>query len=124
MTFDLQPAEARLLLNVALMATGQNRFKSATTILAALEQFRPGDPSLDCAKVVLFISMTDFGEAVSFIDDVALRRFPGNPMLLALKGMALIRLGRNADASVPLREAASQTADPAAAALARDLLPS
>ena len=122
MTFDLQPEEARLLLNVALMATGQNRFTSATTILAALERFRPEDPSLDSAKAVLFISMADFGEAVSFIDDVALRRFPGNPMLLALRGMALIRLGRDADAAVSLREAAAQTADPAAAALARDLL--
>ena len=123
MTFDLQPEEARLLLNVALMATGQNRFKSAATILSALERFRPGDPSLDSAKVVLFISMADFGEAISFIDDVALRRFPGNPMLLALKGMALIRLGRNADVAIPLRAAAAQTADPAAATLARDLLP-
>ena len=82
-----------------------------------------GRKIIDRAKVVLFISMADFGEAVSFIDDVALRRFPGNPMLLALKGMALIRLGRNADAAIPLRAAAAQTADPAAATLARDLLP-
>ena len=121
--FDLLPEEARLLLNVALMATGQNRFRSAVSILSALEWFRPADPSLDSAKAVLFISMADFGEAVSFIDDVALRRFPGNPMLLALRGMALIRLGRDADAAVSLREAAAQTADPAAAALARDLIP-
>lgn len=123
MTFDLQPEEARLLLNVALMATGQNRFKSATTILAALERFRPADLSLDSAKAVLFISMGDFGGAVAFIDDVALRRFPGNPMLLALKGMALVRLKRFADAVPPLARAASQTDDPAAAALARDLIP-
>jgi 5-methylcytosine-specific restriction protein B len=39
--FDLRPDEARLLLNVALMATGKNFFKSATKILAALEGFRP-----------------------------------------------------------------------------------
>ena len=105
------------------MATGQNRFKSATTILAALERFRPEDPSLDSAKAVLFMSMGDFGEAVDYLDSHALRRFPGNPMLLAFKGMALLRLGRASDAAVPLREAASQTADPSAAALARDLLP-
>ena len=123
MTFDLQPEEARLLLNVALMATGQNRFKSATTILAALERFRPVDPSLDAAKAVLFISMGDFDGAVDFVDGFALRRFPGNPMLFALKGMALIRLGRDADAIPPLRSAAGQTDDPAAAALAKDLLP-
>ncbi len=122
--FDLLPEEARLLLNVALMATGQNRFKSATTILAALERFRPADPSLDAAKVVLFISMHDFDGAISFIDDVALRRFPDNPMLLALKGMALIRLERTSDAIAPLTQAATQTDDPAAAALARDLIPS
>ena len=121
--FDLLPEEARLLLNVALMATGQNRFKSATTILAALERFRPADRSLDAAKVVLFISMHDFDGAISFIDDVALRRFPDNPMLLALKGMALIRLERISDAIPPLAQAATQTDDPAAAALARDLIP-
>jgi Flp pilus assembly protein TadD len=123
LTFDLQPEEARLLLNVALMATGQNRFTSATTILAALERFRPEDPSLDSAKAVLFISMGDFDGAVDYIDGVALRRFPANPMLLALKGMALIRLDRTSDAIPPLREAATQTQDPAAAALARDLIP-
>ena len=123
MTFDLQPEEARLLLNVALMATGQNRFTSATIILAALERFRPEDPSLDSAKAVLFINMGDFDGAVDYIDGVALNRFPANPMLLALKGMALIRLDRTSDAIPPLREAATQTQDPAAAALARDLIP-
>lgn len=105
------------------MATGQNRFKSATAILEALEWFRPADQSLDAAKVVLFISMHDFDEAISFIDDVALKRFPGNPMLLALKGMALIRMERTSDAISPLTQAAAQTDDPSAANLARDLLP-
>ena len=52
----------------------------------------------------------------------ALPRFPGNPMLLVFKGMAELRRNRPADAAIPLREAASQTADPAAAALANDLL--
>ena len=43
-------------------------------------------------------------------------------MLLAFKGMALLRMGRIADAAGPLRAASSQTADPAAAQLAKDLL--
>ena len=38
--FDLAPEEARLLLDVALLATGRNRFHSAAKILAALERFR------------------------------------------------------------------------------------
>ena len=122
MTFDLQPEEARLLLNVALMATGQNRFKSADTILSALERFRPADPSLYSAKAVLYISMGNIGEVVEFIDTVALPRFPGNPMLLVFRGMAELRRNRPADAAIFLREAAAQTADPAAAALANDLL--
>ena len=122
MTFDLQPEEARLLLNVALMATGQNRFKSADAILSALERFRPADPSLYSAKAVLYISMGNLVEAVEFIDTVALPRFPGNPMLLVFKGMAELRRKRPADAAIYLREAASQTADPTAAALANDLL--
>ena len=90
--------------------------------MSALERFRPADPSLYSAKTVLYISRGDFAEAIDFVDNVALRRFPGNPMLLVFKGMAWLRRNRNADATIYLREAAAQTGDPAAAALARDLL--
>ena len=120
--FDLESEEAKLLLNVALMATGQNRFQSAAKILAALERFRPGEPSPAVAKAILFISMTDFKGAVEYIDTVALPRFPRSSMLKAFKGMALLRLGRNDEAAQPLSEAASDPDDPAAAQLARDLL--
>ena len=43
-------------------------------------------------------------------------------MLKAFKGMALIRMELRAEARIPLEEAANQTADPAAAQLAKDLL--
>ena len=120
--FDLTPEEARLLLNVALMATGQNRFRSAAKILAALGAFRPGEASVASANAILFISMQDFGGAVDYIDHVALPKFPSSAMLQAFKGMALIRMGRKADAALPLSAAAGQTADPAAAQLAKDLM--
>ena len=120
--FDLAPEEARLLLNVALLATGRNRFQSAAKILAALERFRPGEPSLPAAYAILFISMRDFQGAVDYLDGDALPRFPGAPMLLAFKGMALLRMGLVSDAQAPLLAAANQAADPAAANLAKDLL--
>ena len=120
--FDLAPEEARLLLNAALLATGRNRFQSAAKILAALERFRPEEPSIPAAKAVLFISMRDFQGAVDYLDRDALPRFPGAPMLLAFKGMALLRMGRTSDAQAPLLAAANQTADTAAANLAKDLL--
>ena len=120
--FDLAPEEARLLLNVALLATGRNRFQSAAKILAALERFRPGEPSLPAATAILFISMRDFQGAVDYLDRDALPRFPNAPMLLAFKGMALLRMGRVADAHEPLAAAAAQSADPSAAQLAKDLL--
>jgi len=104
--FDLAPEEARLLLNAALLATGRNRFQSAAKILAALE----------------LISMRDFQGAVDYLDRDALPRFPGAPMLLAFKGMALLRMGRLAEAHEPLSAAANQAADTAAANLAKDLL--
>ena len=107
MIFDLKSEEAKLLLNVALMATGQNRFRSAAKILAALERFRPEEASVAVANAILFISMLDFGGAIDYID---------------FKGMALIRLGRKQEAALPLSAAAEQTADPAAAQLAKDLL--
>ena len=122
MIFDLESEEAKLLLNVALMATGQNRFRSAAKILAALERFRPEEASVAVANAILFISMLDFGGAVDYIDRVALPNFPSSAMLLAFKGMALIRMGRKAEAAMPLSEAARQTDDPAAAQLAKDLL--
>ena len=120
--FDLSPEEARLLLNVALLATGRNRFQSAAKILAALERFRPEEPSIPAASAILYISMRDFKGAVEYLDRNALPRFPGAPMLLAFKGMALLRMGRVAEAQEPLRAAANQAADPAAANLAKDLL--
>ena len=122
MIFDLESEEARLLLNVALMATGQNRFQSAAKILAALERFRPGEASVAVANAILFISMLDFKGAVEYIDTEALPRFPDSAMLKAFKGMALLRMGRRSEAMVPLAEAASDGADSAAAQLARDLM--
>ena len=119
---DIAEEEARLLLNVALMATGQNRFQSAAKILAALERFRPQSSSLAVAKAILFISMLDFRGAVDYIDSVALPKFPDSAMLKAFKGMALVRMNRTDEAAIPLSEAANQTADPAAAQLAKDLM--
>jgi len=120
--FDLTPEEARLLLNVALMATGQNRFRSAVKILTVLERFRPEEASVASANAILFISMLDFKGAVEYLDKDAIPRFPHAAMLKAFKGMALIRMGRTAEARVPLEEAANQSADPAAAQLAKDLI--
>ena len=120
--FDLSSEEARLLLNVALMATGQNRFQTAAKILTALERFRPQEEAVPEAYAILFISMQDFQGAVDYIDRDALPRFPDSAMLKAFKGMALLRMSRTVEARGPLEEAANQTADPAAAQLARDLL--
>ncbi len=120
--FDLAPEEARLLLNVALMATGQNRFRSAAKILAALAAFRPEAASVASANAVLFLSMRDFQGAVDYLDRDAIPRFPDAAMLKAFKGLALLRMDRRAEARVPLAEAANQSADPAAAQLAKDLL--
>ncbi len=119
--FDLTAEEARLLLNVALMAIGRNRFKSAAKLLAALERFRPDQVSLAVAKAVALISALQFAEAVAFIDGDGLVRFPDSAMLQAFKGMALMRMGRKEDARGPL-EAAVGGNDPAAAKLAADLL--
>ncbi|MBQ8125304.1 MAG: hypothetical protein IJ173_05365 [Kiritimatiellae bacterium] len=121
--FDLTGEEARLLLNVALMATGQNRFRSAAKILAALGAFRPEEASVASANAILFISMLDFQGAVDYLDREAIPRFPDAPMLKAFKGMALIRMNRPSEARIPLEEAANQSADPAAAQLAKDLMP-
>ena len=121
--FDLTPEEARLLLNVALMATGQNRFRSAAKILAVLGAFRPEEASVASANAILFISMLDFQGAVDYLDREAIPRFPDSAMLKAFKGMALLRMDRPSEARTPLEEAANQSADPAAAQLAKDLMP-
>ena len=122
MIFDLKSEEAKLLLNVALMATGQNRFRSAAKILAALERFRPEEASVAVANAILFISMMDFQGAVDYINHDALPRFPSSGMLKAFKGMALLRMNRTAEARGPLEEAASDMSDPAASHLLKALL--
>ena len=119
---DLTPEEARLLLNVALMATGQNRFRSAAKILATLGRFRPEEASVAVATAILFISTLDFKGALDYIDREALPKFPSSAMLKAFKGMALLRMNRISEAMVPLGEAAADAADPAAAQLAKDLM--
>lgn len=120
--FELSTEEARLLLEVALMATGQNRFKTATTLLVALEPFRAQEPSLAVAKAILFISLQDFAGAVAYIDGDALPRFPDSAMLQAFKGMALLRLQRPMEAREALLAAQRPGSDPAAAQLAADLM--
>ncbi len=122
--FDLTAEEARLLLNIALMAVGGNRFQSAAKILAALERFRPDAPSVAAAKAVALLSAGQFEACLDFLEGetATTGRFPGNPMLAAFKGLALLRLGRPAQAEAPLRLAAGQTADPAAAQLAKGLM--
>ena len=122
--FELESNEARLMLNIALMAIGRNRFQSAETILAALERFRPGDVALDSVRAVMLMSAGDFKGAVEYLDRVGLVKHPDSAMLLAFKGMAFLRMDRPDKAEEPLKLAVCQQADPAAAQLARDLLKS
>ena len=121
--FDLSADEARLLLNIALMAVGRNRFNSAARILAALERFRPDSPELAVSKAIALLSALKYAECLDYLEKEALRRFPDNPMLLAFKGMALIRLGRISDSHEVLGKVCERKeADPAAAQLAEDLM--
>ena len=120
--FDITPEEARLLLDVALMATGGNRFKSAEAILSALEEYRPGSEQLAVARMILAISRGDMEGALEFADGKALPEHPDSAMIKVFKGMALLRLGRTAEAADPINEAAAQTDDPAAAQLAKDMM--
>ena len=61
--------------------------------------------------VALLISAQKFADCVDFIDGEALARFPGNAMLLAFKGMALMRMNRNDEAGEALAEADREEAD-------------
>ena len=120
-SFELQPEEARLLLNIAMMATGHNLFRSATNILAALEQFRPDSEQVATAKVVLMLSMKQAELTVEYIRGQALAKWPESGMLKAFLGMALQQLGQNDEANQALQEAVASS-DTAAANLARGLL--
>lgn len=120
--FDIAPDEARLLLVVALMATGRNRFKSAETILSALEEYRPESEQLSVARMILAISKGDMEGALEFADRTALPKHPDSAMVKAFKAMALLRLDRRIEAADLVKEVASQTDDPAAAQLAKDMM--
>lgn len=120
--FDLTPEEARLLLKIALMAIGRNRFASAAKILAVLERFRPDQASVACANAIALISALKFQAAVDYIDSVALKRFPESAMLKAFKGMALLRMNLKEEANEIFAEVAASGDDPAAVKLASDML--
>ena len=120
--FDLEPEEARLLLNIALMAAGRNRFGSCAKILALLEMFRPGHVSLASAKAVALINARNYTAALAFLEGEALREHPDSAMLKAFKGMALLRLARVSEAQELLQEVSGQTEDIKAANLAKELL--
>ena len=120
--FDVTSGEARLLLDIALMATGRNRFKSAEAILASLDEFRPNSEQLAVARMILAISKGDLQGAVDFADGTALLNHPDSAMVKAFKGMALLRLERTAEAMKVMNEVAEQTADPVAARLAKDMM--
>ena len=70
----------------------------------------------------MLMSARDFKGAVEYIDRVGLVKHPDSAMLLAFKGMAYLRMDRPDKAEEPLKLAANQTDDLAAAQLARDLL--
>jgi predicted Zn-dependent protease len=120
--FDITSGEARLLLDIALMATGRNRFKSAETILAALDEFRPRSEQLAVARMILAISRGDLQGAVDFADRTGLADHPDSAMIKAFKGMALLRLERAGEAMNVMAEAAAQTDDPVAARLVKDMM--
>lgn len=120
--FDITPNEARLLLDIALMAIGRNRFQSAEKIISALEGYRPDSEQLAVTRIILAISQGDFESAVKFADENALVKHPNSAMLKAFKGMALFRLGRIVEAMPSIKEAAEQNDDPAAAQLAKDMM--
>ena len=120
--FELTSDEARLLLNAAMMAIGGNRFQTAGTILSALERYRPDEESLASAWAVLLLNAQDFQGAVDYIDSIGLVKFPKSAMLQTFKGMAYLRMEQVNEARMPLTIAAEQTADNAAAQLAKDLL--
>lgn len=120
--FDLTSEEARLLLKIAMMAIGRNRFASAARILAVLERFRPDQVSVACTNAIALISALKFEAAIAYIDEVALRRFPESAMLKSFKGMALLRLNRKDEASEVLSEVVRAGEDPAAVKLASDML--
>lgn len=120
--FDLTSDEARLLLKIAMMAIGRNRFASAAKILAVLERFRPDQVSVACTTAIALMSALKFDAAITYIDEEALRRFPESAMLKAFKGMALLRLNRKDEARDVLAEVVRVGEDPAAVKLAGDLM--
>ncbi len=120
--FDLEPQEARLLLDIAMMATGQNRFETASKILAALKAYRPKSESLAVAETLLLLSRGETEEAIAFAKrEQESDRFPESAMLQTFRGLALLKAERLQEAKIEL-ERAAQSNDPAAAQMARDLL--
>jgi len=118
---ELTTEELQLLLECALMGVGQNHFQSAAQVLDALEQFRPGHPSLDTARAVMLLSQHHSQEALDFIEKAALQRHPDNDLLQVFRGTALVQLNRREEAR-GLLQSLQSSQDVNAANLSRGLL--
>ncbi len=121
--FDLEPHEARLLLDVAMMAIGQNRFETAAKMLVVLKAYRPKSEPLAIAEVLLLMSRGALEEALTFLErEEQADRFPESAMLMTFKGLALLKAGRPQEAKAVLERAAVNKQNPVAARMAKDLL--
>ena len=101
---QLSQEELQLLLETAFMAIGHNHFTSAMKILMALEQFRPGHESLDCAKAFLCLSQYQGQVALDFLEKEALPRHPESRQLKVFKAMAFMQTNRVSEAKFLLEE--------------------
>ena len=123
--FDLEPEEARLLLNIAFLAVGRGRYRSAGEILDVLETFRPEREEPLLARAILMINQVALKEAIEYIDSIALPRFPDSTWLKTFRGLALMRLGKNEEALrmfSEVRNADNAVAAELAVALEKEIL--
>ena len=105
---DLRSDEARVLLDVAVLAIGHGFCSGAAEIISALESVRPGNEQLAVARMVLMLNTHEYEMAVEFADSEGKRRREDSGLIKVFKGLALLRLGRSDDARRCLSEVKSE----------------
>ncbi len=119
---ELASDEARLLIELALIAIGEGRLAEAKVITDAVDAFRPGDVSVFVARALSELRGNNPHEAVRVLREEGLQRHPESHMLRAFLGMSLQATGYQSQAEEILVQTSEQREDEKAAALARALL--
>jgi hypothetical protein len=121
-TFEIGTPLVRLMMEIGYLATGNGFSAEAEVIFDGVRAVRPGS---EVPIIGLAVTRMNAGrpfEAVSLLEEQALRLCPGSELALGFLGLALRLAGHTGRSQSVLEGLAAKATNPCAGAMARALL--